>query len=299
MNDDADWDGARIVLALADTGSLSAAAGKLGLSTSTVSRRLDAIERALGVSLFVRSPEGAVLTRAGEDLLPYARALAQHAMAYQQAATDLERRVAGAVRLGVPPGFVEYYLGAHLHELLTAYPELDLEISTARDLEDLARREADLVIRLERPTQAELISQLLGVADDAVLAAPAYLERLADTADVTWIMWTQDVGTKPATKWLDEHVPASTVRLRFSTITGIVAAVRAGAGVALLPAHLQRAEGLVDAAPYVFARLPAPIPPREIYLVAHQAVRSALRVAAVWEFIASRAAARPFSGGQA
>jgi DNA-binding transcriptional LysR family regulator len=189
---DISWDDARLFLAVADAGSLSAAAKKLRVAQPTVSRRLAELEASLGEPLFVRSVEGATPTSFAEKLLVPARRMAEWAAELSHAAEKADASPRGVVRITAPPG-VAFDVGAPFAALVRKrLPDVRLEIvSTVRYL-DLSRREADLALRTQAPAQKDL----LVLASLSLEAVPfvsaeyaATLPRRPKVADVDWIGW--------------------------------------------------------------------------------------------------------------
>src|SRR5262245_46625379 len=118
------WDDARVLLALLDRRTLSGAASRLGVNTSTVGRRLDALEAALGGRLFDRTPDGVLPTSLAEELAPHAENLERSAASFAMAATGREVRAEGEVRLTAPPGIAEHFLAPAMKRLVARWPKL-------------------------------------------------------------------------------------------------------------------------------------------------------------------------------
>lgn len=172
------WDDIRYFLELARTGSLSGAARRLGVEHSTVARRVEALERSLGIRLFDRLPKAWSLTPEGETLVTQAGRLDNEALAFSRAALGVSS-LQGTVRVSAPPVLAGHFLAPRLATTRARWQNIDLElIGESRDA-NLARGEADLAIRMSRPTAPGLAARCIGkwVTDCmqlmAIPAAPA------------------------------------------------------------------------------------------------------------------------------
>lgn len=262
-----DWDDLRVFLELARRGSLSAAARALRLSHATVGRRLTALESALGRTLVERRPDGYRLTDEGEAVRALAEAMDDRAQA-------IRRRegggggLSGTVRLTMTQALADRFLIPRLGPLRAAHPDLDLEIVTDNRALSLARREADLAIRLARPQHGDLIGRRLATLGYGLYAAP-------DAPDAL-VGYDETLADLPEAAWLAQHGGGRRVAFRANSVLGQMAAAVAGFGAALLPCMLAEGEpGLL--------RLPPPGPPltREAWLLVHRDRKDVPRVRAV------------------
>lgn len=289
-----DWRDARVVAALLQSRSLSAAGAALGVHAATVARRLEALEAALGGRLFDRTPDGVAPTALAERLAPHAEAMARAADALVLAAQHRELRPEGEVRLTAPPGAAEFLLAPALPRLLRRHPGLRIALDASVAYADLTRREADVALRTRRPTAGDLLARRLGRSADAVFAArrqAAEVGTLRRLEDATWITWGEDLAHLPHAQWILSRVPAERIALRTSHLGAQVAAARAGLGLLLLDRAVAAALDLVEVplAAELRRGLPAPAA-TELWLVTHRALREVPRVAAVWEFVVQEAA---------
>jgi DNA-binding transcriptional LysR family regulator len=287
------WDDARVLLALLATRSLSAAGKQLGVDASTVSRRLDALERALDARLFDRTPDGVAPTVLAEELGPHAEAMARAADGLALAAEGRETVAEGVVVLTAPPGYAEYFLAPALPRLHAAHPGLRLVLDASTRVFDLARREADLAIRGARPESGDLVAKKLADIQPALMASPRYaasLGVLRHLRDARWITWGPELATIGAARLVEEHVPAESIALRTSHLGTQVAAAEAGLGVVVLDRDLARVRKLVEVEVAPELRRALPDRTTEMWLVGHRALREVPRIAAVWAFLVSEAA---------
>ena len=157
-----DWERHRAFLAVVETGSLSAAARQLGAAQPTVRRRIEDLEAQLGVALFTRSPSGLTPTALGKDLAQHARAMALAAASLARAASAEAGAASGVVRITASEVIGMEVLPSMLAELREAHPGLVFELALTNRSEDLLRREADIAIRMVRPTQDALVAKRIG-----------------------------------------------------------------------------------------------------------------------------------------
>jgi len=207
---DIQWDDARLLLAVADAGSVSAAARELNITQPTASRRLAQLEASLGEPMFVRSVGGATLTRFGETLLDPARRMAEGAAELERAAARRESTLEGVVRLTAPPGIAFGLCAPFAAELRRELPALRLEIVSSTRYLDLSRREADLALRFERPAlrdQSLLASVEVEVAAYATTELARSLGRRPGLADVPWVAWAPPLDDQPPTSMLARKIP--------------------------------------------------------------------------------------------
>ena len=275
------WDDMRIFLAVAQAGSLSAAAKALKVTQPTVGRRLRSLEEGLGARLFERLPEGFVPTAAGMELLPLAEAMEMTAMTVERRRPALAEGAKGTVRLSVWETFA-LLLTDHLADLRARLPDIDIEISMAHIHANLSRREADLLIRECLPENPGLIVRRLASytfavygARDYVAAHPAALGEARYRA-CQWIGFDEDHAYFHNQSWLLERLDGRQPAVRVNNGIIIHESVRKGAGLGVLPCFA----GDADAA---LVRLSPPIEAlvRDFHLVVHRDLRRSPAVRAV------------------
>ncbi|WP_199224623.1 LysR family transcriptional regulator [Thioclava sp. NG1] len=267
------WDDTRIFLALARTGTLSGVAQTLGLGVATVSRRVDRLEQALGVPLFLRHQSGYRLTDQGEALLPRAEEAEQAIQGFSQGA-GAEAEVAGLVRLASFETIVAPVIVPALAPLLARHSGLDVEILFSAAVVNLHRRDADLALRLLRPEHGHLLVRQVGVLGVGLYGPPsgARPERF-----VTF-PFPEESGVKLQVEWARAFGADQAPRLAVNTLAGQVEAVARGVGVGVLPHLLAREAGLRLLAD----RLPnGSAMERPIYMAIHADLAASRRVRAV------------------
>ncbi|MEI2296530.1 LysR family transcriptional regulator [Ensifer sp. MJa1] len=246
-----DWNDLKFFLAVANARSLSAASGRLGVSPSTVSRRIEALEAALQVKLFRAHRDGYDLTPAGEELLaPAERAEAQMRV-FERAALEKDSDLAGPVRVDVPELLGQQVLLPGLAGFLENHPEIRLEMHSSVRPVRLVGEEADIVVRLVRPQQGNYRQRRLGSTRFGLYAAPDYVARhgmpesAADLHHHRLIGWSEDLSYLVMVTWLDALCPGLRPAMRFSSFGGQMAAVKSGLGLAVLPDFAAEAAGFV------------------------------------------------------
>lgn len=277
------WDDVRYFLALARLGSLSAASRSLDVEHSTVARRVEALERALGLRLFDRLPRGWTLTTEGEALVVQAKGLEDQAIAFSRAALGVAS-LAGTVRISAPPMTASHFLAPRLATLREAWPDIDLElIGESRDA-NLAHGEVDLALRLARPTAPGLAARAVGRMGSGLYASPAHAARPPQA----WVFlgYDRSLGQVPQQRWLEGIAAGRRFVLRSNDLAVLYQACRAGLGIAALPHFLAMPDAALVAVPCDDAP-----PPRSLWLVVHPDVRRSPRVRAVADSLAEIIAA--------
>ena len=281
-----EWDDLRSFLAIARHGSLSAAARMLGVEQSTMGRRLAALEQRSGVRLLQKIPRGFVLTAAGEAILAHVERIEHETLAVERAITGKDVRLAGTVRLTTLETFAVEVLTPALAAFREKYPGITVELLADTRALSLARREADIALRLARPTQAGLVVRKAAEIGFALYAAPAYLDRhgppdfTAGAPGHAVIRVEEDLIGTPDMAWFTGLTAQSEITLRTNTRYAHLAAARAGMGIACLARYLgDPATGLVRLAP------PVPAPVRELFLVVHADIRHTPRIRALTEML--------------
>ncbi|MDM1708622.1 LysR family transcriptional regulator [Thiopseudomonas alkaliphila] len=237
-----DWDQLRYFLELARAGRLVIAARRMGVDHTTVSRKVQSLEKSLGQSLFLREPDGYKLTEAGRELLPQVEAMESAFVGISQGLPLLGEQLSGQVRIGATEGYSTVLLAAQLSAFSQHYPHLKIDLLALPRAVQLSRNEADIVITLERPERGPFIITRLTDYVLHLYAAKDYLakhppitqrEQLKNHAFVTYV---DDLLFSKELVFLDELVKPLTSSLRSTSVLAQQQAVAAGAGLAILPA---------------------------------------------------------------
>lgn len=282
------WDDARIFLAVARAGQILGAARRLDLNHATVSRRIAALEAALGAKLFRRHTAGSELTAAGERFLGIAERMEADMIAARADLAGEGEAVEGTVRVGAPDGFGVAYLAARLGTLTAEHPGLSVQLVPVPRSFSLSRREADIAITVDRPDEGRLVAVKLVDYSLGLYASRSYAQRhglpasAADLPRHSLIGYVPDLVASPSLDYADEFSPDWAARFAISSALGQVEAVRSGAGIGILHAFIAKA--VPELVPVSTIR---PIR-RAYWLVYHESVKPIRRVQAVAAFIAGQ-----------
>ncbi len=279
------WDDARIFLALARAGSLSAAASRLDLGIATLSRRISRLETALQVPLFTRHQTGYRLTDQGNALVGRAEELEGAAAALCVDARR-EAEIVGRVRLATAENLANPIIIPTLGPLLGRHPGLSLEIVSDVTTVNLHRRDADLAVRMVRPTHGHLTVRRIGTLGFGLYGSPDYkAARAQPDAPVSpgqdsLIGWAEGYQHLPAARWLEGLLRGRLPVLATTSLAAQVRAATSGIGLAVLPHFLAEEAGLVR----IEARMDIDQP---IWLVTHADLSTSRRVNAVADHLAN------------
>jgi len=272
--------------AVARAGQILGAARRLELNHATVSRRVAALEEALGAKLFRRHTAGSELTPAGERFLGIAERMEADIIAARSELAGEDEEVSGSVRIGAPDGFGVAYLAPRLGALTAEHRALSIQLVPVPRSFSLSRREADIAITVERPGEGRLVAAKLVDYSLGLYASRSYAERhgLPQTPTElgrhSLIGYVGDLVASPSLDYAAEFSPDWTARFAISSALGQVEAVRSGAGIGILHTFIARAS------PELAPVKAAPPIRRAYWLVYHESMRPLRRVQAVASFIA-------------
>ena len=278
-----DWDDLRLFQALANAATVRAAAAGLGISHSTLSRRLDTLEGRLGVALFDRGPRGFKLAEAGAILLESVDdASASFDRGLLQVA-GLDRRMEGSIRITLPDFLAFYCLLESLESFRATHPKIDLEVDISYTTFNLDRREADVAIRLialDQSPPPSLIGRKVGISAATGFATDAYLQG-KDLTDpkcgAVWLGWSPD----DSIEWIAEtpypHLPVYGV---FNHAELQHHAAVAGIGIAYLPLIIGDNDPRLHRIPGM-----TPKPARDIWVLSHADLRETVRMKALRDWV--------------
>jgi molybdate transport repressor ModE-like protein len=235
-----DWDRIRIFLAVARSGQILGAARSLGLNHATVGRQLTALEDEIGTSLVERQTNGCVLTQAGEVLMRSAEKVESELLQAGTRISGVTEALTGTVRVGAPDGLGNYFLSRTLGALAEEHPELTIQLVPLPRTFSLSRREADIVVTLDRPKQGRLIVRKLTDYSLSIYAAKAYLNRhgaISSVDDLDGHLFVTHVEDFVYSRALDYAAELGKRMRRHYECGSVVAqmeAVRAGHGIGIL-----------------------------------------------------------------
>lgn len=234
-----DWTLWQSFLAVAETGSLSAAARRLGLTQPTLGRHIAALEQDMGLALFLRSPTGLVATPAARDLMPEARMMAGTAAALARRAAELADGDSGMVRLAASDVIGAEVLPPLLARFALAHPKIVVDLGLSNRPDDLLRREADLALRMFRPTQTGLRIRRLGQVGLGLYAHVDYLDRAGTPRDASELGAHVLIGPDSAERlagvtFAGKPLTPDLFTYHTNNDLAAIALVRAGIGIGIL-----------------------------------------------------------------
>ncbi len=285
-----DWDDLRFFLAVARHASLSVAAEGLKVAPSTVSRRLAALEADLGVRLLNRTPEGYVLTLAGEEVREKAELIESETACLRRSVGNRDAQLCGSVRITCAESIASHVLAPCLPELHRQFPGITIELAPDPRHLSLAMREADIAVRLSPPEQQDAVQRRIGSITFAVYASAEYLAQHGrpDFArrcrGHCAIHQLGDMQDAQQADWFAELTSAATPAVRTCSHEVALAAVAANGGLACLARY--RADQDYRLVRMAEAHQP---PVADLWLVMHRDNRLTARMRAVADHIAEHA----------
>ncbi|HVJ43344.1 MAG TPA: LysR family transcriptional regulator [Dongiaceae bacterium] len=274
-----DWEDLHHFAVFAREKSLSAAARRLAVDHATVARRIAALESSLDLKLVDRRARAYDLTADGRRVAAIAERMDDDAFALGRAARSLQAGLDGEVAVSAPPALACSLIAARLGRLRAAHPRLTLRLIGEKRAASLSRREADLAVRLSRPTEGGLITRKIGSLAFALYATPDHLAA-APAAGHSFIAGDRDFDELPQQRWVKAVAGDRPVVLQANDQLSQLAAAKAGIGVAALPVYLGDAEPGLQR----IAAKPATIS-RDIWLVVHRDLQKSPPVRAVMDFL--------------
>ena len=248
------WDKLRIFHVVAETGSFTRAGSILNLSQSAISRQIRGLEESLKLTLFHRHARGLLLTEHGEVLFQTVHDVFAKLAMTEARLTESKERPKGPLRVTTTVGFGSLWLTEHMGEFLDLYPEITVSLLVADVELDLTMREADVAVRVQPPTQPDLIQRHLFTGHLGVYAAPSYLNRFGTPVTIEELtqhrvisfgsdMPSPFVGLNWLVNEIHAIVPDFEPSLTVNNIYGMLRSVQNGFGIATLPSFLSDQEG--------------------------------------------------------
>lgn len=279
-----DWDDVRFFLALARAGSVRGAGTALGVSHSTVARRIDLFEKKIGVRLFDRTPTGYKVTTAGDDMIASAARMEVDMSSLERRLLGQDTRLAGDICITFPDSLTSDILMPDIAAFSKEYPEIDLELVLSYRVFDLSKREADIALRMLRcdSTPPEhLIGRKLTSIYYAHYASKAYLaahDLQGNPSAASWVRWDERARFPG---WVQESLlPDIPGKNNLANGMMQVQAAKAGLGIASLPCFAaDREPDLV--------RLPGSIhrPYFDMWILSHPDLRETTRLRIFRDYI--------------
>jgi DNA-binding transcriptional LysR family regulator len=299
------WDDVRFALAIGAAGSLAGAARALGVNHTTVLRRLDALEAALGSRLFERLRSGYQPTDAGQALLEQARHMAARADEIERQVVGQDRELTGVLRVTTAFVVMEHLLPRPLADFARAYPGIEVEVVENAFLVDLAsrhtdidqgwtRREADVAVRLSGQVAEHLVGRTLGRSQCCVYALrgatdlPQQVTPLPQLIrEAPWVAFERDASSRVYDQWMRAHLVRANVRVRVDIFNAKAAMLQTGIGVGVLPTFMEEKHPELVAVSEPIPELSQPV-----WILTHPDLRETARVRAFMQLVGDRLAQR-------
>lgn len=284
MHKQLDWTDLQFVLAVADRGTLAAAGRALGVSHTTVLRRIAGLEAAFGVRLFDHLPSGYALTATGEEVLASARDLSEGIATLERRLAGRDLRLEGLVRVATLDTLMASLLPPILASFQAAHPGVELEVSGTIAMANLSRHDADVAIRVSSSPPETLVGRRLasvgmGICGDAPPASSDW--TLAEWSAQRWIAPSDALAETNVARWMRTALPDAHVVLRADSAVAMAKAAEAGVGLAALPWYLAPAFFGVH-----WRALPVPLEaPAGLWVLSHRDLRRTPRVRAFTDFV--------------
>jgi DNA-binding transcriptional LysR family regulator len=285
-----DWDDLRYFLAVARAGSTLAAAKALRVDQSTVHRRLAGLEKALGCNIFERHPTGYRLTKIGNELRAYADRIEKEAVALQRHIAASDKGMVGRLRVTCSTAVGQRLMKSGLLDTFTKrHPGLKVELVMTERVLSLANGDADIAIRGGGPKDESLVGKRIADVRWGIYGTRAYLKRHGapkhpqDLDRHSIVGFIDAMAEHKAARWLQSNAPRAQICAECGNIPSAFLAVKSGACLGPLPSPLAEADHELICVLGSIADLSYPM-----YLLTHRDLRKVPRVAAFFEFCATR-----------
>jgi DNA-binding transcriptional LysR family regulator len=281
-----DWSLVQAFLAVAETGSLSAAAREIGTSQPTLGRQIRTIEAQLGAELFHRQPRGFALTQTGAELVGPAQVMREAVRQITLTAAGQQARLDGTVRITASVATSVEHLPPIIARIRKLEPQIAIELVPSDDSRNLLYREADIAVRMYRPTQLDLVTQHIGDIPLGVFAAKSYIaergmpQSFADLPVHEFVGYDSNTDIITGFKDAGVTVDRDFFKVRCDDNIAYWELVRAGCGIGFAQADIGRNDPLIAE-----IDIGIPLPTLPVWLTAHEAMRQTPRIRRVWELL--------------
>jgi DNA-binding transcriptional LysR family regulator len=285
MMHDMDWDAFQAFLMVARTGRISAAARRLGVQHTTIARRISALEADLGVPLFYRTNTGYTLTMHGHGAVAQAEAMEQAALTLAARARESSGAIAGHVRVAMAPEFASHWFAPQLGAFRARHPLIDVHVLVGTRERDLSRGEAELAVQSPGPRQRNLVAVRIARSATRLYAARRLHSRerwrvtsVETLRGLPLLTFTAPYRMLQEAKWFQPVLAKARVVMQTNSTHALLAAARAGVGVAVLPQFVGRScSDLVEVSEDVASH--------DVWAIAHPEFRRDPKVRAVADFL--------------
>ena len=271
------WDDYRLLLAVARGRSATKAAEALGVTTSTVTRRLERLREVSGTTFFEGMGGALEPTQAGAYAIEAAEAMEAAVLGAERRLEDADLPLDGTLRITTAQTLYSYLLRPGLRTLTTRYPKLQLDVQVTDEIESLARGAADVAVRTEFSPSDALVGVRIGTIGYRLYASEEYFARRPSTDSHEFITWTHVDGTPP---WVAKHLPNARCSVRVGSHRTMIEAALDGHGVASLPVYVG------DSEPELVPLGDIPAEDSwDLWLLTHEQLRQSARVRAFFDVV--------------
>jgi len=275
------WDDFRYFLAIARHASIRKAAQVLGVSHSTVLRRITTFEEVLNVRLFERTPTGYFATKAGDEMLHFAQQIEEETTNASRLIAGRDNQLSGKIHITMP-GVLATLLMPDLAAFRRSHPGIELQISPGYSIANLAKREADVAIRISNDPPENLFGRRILKVFRAAYVCGDYLPGIRQANDILPLSWIGLTDVQPSFQWMEESdFPDIPVGAIISDPQATLEAVKAGVGMAMLPCYM------ADTIPGIYRMPPATLLPHsDLWILTHADMRNTARIRKFISFMA-------------
>jgi DNA-binding transcriptional LysR family regulator len=270
------WDDYRYVRAVAETRSLAGAAELLGVNHSTVFRRINAIEDALGARLFERGRAGYTLTPAGEEMVALASRMSEEIVSFERRVAGRDVKPSGELRVTINDTMMTDLMVPVFASFLQACPDIRLDVIVSNASLNLSKRDADIAVRATLAPPEALVGRRVCALAWGVYGPKHLVGRdFADILSERWVGLGDNLSHIPQARWMDREISPNRVVMRVNTILGLAEAIEAGVGVTVLPCFIGNQRPAL-------ARLSDPVSElgASLWLLTHPDLKASARVRA-------------------
>ena len=279
-----DWNEIPYFLAVAESGTLSGAASKLGVNHSTVFRRINTLEEKLGVRLFDRLPDGYSLTDTGTSVLPFAQQAENSVISFERSIAGKDYHLSGEIRVTSPFSMATTLLAPCIAQFQSKQPGIKIDVIVSDALHDLSRRDADLALRATTNPPEYLIGRKVFSFSWHIYASKGYLKKFGRPTSMEELKNHRLIGPDDsllrvnAYKWLKENYSPENFVCSASDLTTIAALCFQGLGITILPSNY-----IEPTLVKLFALQPTS--PDELWILTHPDLRHVARIRVFSEFL--------------
>ena len=278
------WDDLHYFVVVSRAGNLSRAARILDVNHSTVFRRIAGLESSLGLRLFDRKSEGYELTEAGKIIMEVASQVDADISALDLRLKRQDAQLSGTIRIATSDILIANFLPPHLLSFRQKYPGIEIDLISDNTFTNLAKREADIALRLCRNPAKELVGEKIAELGWALYASQSYLtehgrpDSPEELVSHFIVSGDESMPQITATSWLMSYAPEEAVVLRSNSAMNLFSAIKAGIGMGMLPCHIGDAEPTLEA---VFP--PGAALTSDLWVLTHSELRKTAAVNAFME----------------